>query len=61
MPDGSDERMEMEEEMMSRETAEKRQIRVLGIDITIVQDGELVPDMIKAFAKKPLSIGKTPC
>lgn len=47
--------------MRSRETAAERQIEVLGIDITIVQDCELVPDMIKALAKKPLSMGKTPC
>lgn len=53
MPDELDERMEMEEEMMSKETAAKRQIGVLGIDIAIVQDGELVPDMIKACAKNP--------
>lgn len=32
---------------------------VLGIDIAIVRDCELVPDMIKDLAKKPLSVGKT--
>lgn len=53
--------IETEEEMRSRETAAERQIEVLGIDITIVQDCELLPDMIKALAKKPLSMGKTPC
>lgn len=34
---------------------------VLGEDITIVEDCELVPDMIKDSAKKPLRMGKTPC
>lgn len=57
MPDGLDEI----EEMKSRETAAERRIEVWGIDITIVQDCELVPDMIKNLAKKPLSMGKTPC
>lgn len=52
--------IEREEEMKSRETATERQIEVLGIDVTIVQDCELVPDMIKTMAKKPLSMGKTP-
>lgn len=52
--------IEREEEMKSRETATERQIEVLGIEITIVQDCELVPDMIKTMAKKALSMGKTP-
>lgn len=44
-----------------RQRRRDRLIEVLGIDITIVQDCELVPDMIKDLAKKALSMGKTLC
>lgn len=40
--------------------AAERQAGSLGVHISIVQDRELVPDMIKALAKKPLSMSKTP-
>lgn len=62
MPDGSDERLRQKKRWKA-ETQRRRDrlIEVLGLDITIVQDCELVPDMIKDLAKKALSMSKTLC
>lgn len=54
MPERPDERLRQKKRWRA-----ERQIELLGIDITIVKDCVLVPDMNKDLAKKPLSMGKT--